>query len=282
MALNNACDLHTHSTFSDGTLTPEEIVNLSVHKGLSHVALCDHNTINGLSRFLHAAEGKKIVAVPGCEFTSSYLGNELHILGLFIPETAFSQVTERLYEYHKLKEKSNISLIDSLCRAGYKLSFEELVSKSESGQINRANIAAELTRLGYTTSIKEAFKTLLSEKAGHFVPPLRPDAFETIKFIRSIGAVPVLAHPFLSLDYEKLIEFLPLAKQSGLMAMECIYSTFTDEEASLASELCQRFSLLKSGGSDFHGDNKPAISLGIGTGNLFVPSEFAEILQKSV
>lgn len=276
------CDLHTHSRFSDGTLTPEEIVELSVQKGLSHIALCDHNTINGLPRFLRAAEGKNLVAVPGCEFTSSYLGNELHILGLFIPEKAYAKVTERLCEYHKLKEKSNISLIDSLCRAGYKLSFEEIVKKSESGQINRANIAAELTQLGYTASIKEAFKTLLSEKAGHFVPPQRPDAFETIKFIRDIGALPVLAHPFLSLDYDKLTAFLPLAKQSGLVAMECIYSSFTAEETALANELCERFSLLKSGGSDFHGDNKPGLSLGVGTGNLFVPSEFAEILQKAL
>lgn len=278
----SACDLHTHSIFSDGTLSPEEIIDLAINEGLSHVALCDHNTINGLSRFLKAAEGKNITAIAGCEFTSNYLGSELHLLGLFIPESAFCAITERLCEYHKAKEKSNISLINSLNRAGYNISFDELIKNSPSGQINRANVAAELTRLGYTPSIKEAFKTLLSEEAGHFVPPMRPDVFDTIKFIRSIGAVPVLAHPFLSLDYEKLAEFLPLAKQCGLVGMECVYSTFSNEETALATKLCNSLGLLQSGGSDFHGSNKPTISLGIGTGNLFVPSEWAEELQKAV
>lgn len=278
MDFSTACDLHTHSIFSDGTSTPEEIIDLSVKCGLCAVALCDHNTINGLERFLKAAEGKNIAAVAGCEFSTDFDGSELHILGLFIPERSFSAVTERLCEYHRLKAESNANLIASLNRAGYKIDYDELIKKSPSGQINRANIAAELTRLGYTESIKEAFKTLLSEDAGHFVPPPRPDAFKTISFIREIGAVSVLAHPFLSLDLPRLQEFLPLAKKSGLAAMECEYSTFTGEQRKLAGVICDNLRLLKSGGSDFHGNNKPSISLGIGTGDLFVPGDWAKRL----
>ena len=280
MSKMTACDLHTHSVFSDGTSTPEEIINLAAKNNLGAVALCDHNTINGLARFLKAGQETGVKAIAGCEFSTDFLGLELHILGLFIPEKAFSAVTERLCEYHRLKAESNLKLIASLNRAGYKIDYDSLIKRSPSGQINRANIAAELTRLGYTESIKAAFKTLLSEQAGHFVPPPRPDAFKTVSFIREIGAVSVLAHPFLSLETPKLLEFLPLAKKSGLVAMECAYSAFTSEQTAFASELCERFSLLKSGGSDFHGSNKPSISLGIGTGDLFVPSDWAEKLQE--
>lgn len=280
MSTSAACDLHTHSVFSDGTCAPEELVSLALDAGLVSVALCDHNTINGLARFLRAGQEASINTIAGCEFSTDFLGIELHILGLFIPERSFASVTERLCEYHRLKAESNLKLTASLNRAGYKIDYDELVKKSPSGQINRANVAAELTRLGYTESIKEAFKTFLSEQAGHFVPPPRPDAFDTIKFICDIGAVPVLAHPFLSLDLPKLKEFLPLAKKSGLVGMECVYSTFTSKQTRLACELCDEFSLLKSGGSDFHGSNKPSISLGVGTGDLFVPNDWAEKLQE--
>lgn len=280
MSKMTACDLHTHSVFSDGTCTPEEIVDLAAKNNLGAVALCDHNTINGLTRFLKAGQETGVKAVAGCEFSTDFLGSELHILGLFIPEKAFSAVTERLCEYHRLKAESNANLIASLNRAGYKIDYDALTLKSPSGQINRANIAAELTRLGYTESIKAAFKTLLSEDAGHFVPPPRPDAFETISFIQEISAVSVLAHPFLSLDENKLLEFLPLAKQSGLVAMECAYSTFTNEQRELAGVICDNLGLLKSGGSDFHGKNKPSISLGVGMGDLFVPSQWADKLQE--
>lgn len=276
--MKKLCDLHTHSVFSDGTCTPGELIDAAVELGLSAVALCDHNNADGLPAFLAAAEGRDITAVCGTEFSVDYSGTELHLLGLFIPEEGFGQVTELMADVIRRKEESNIMLARSLSRAGYTIDYDELKSRSPGGKINRAHFAAELTRLGYTESVKDAFDKLLRPSAGHYVEPERLSVWKTIDFIRSIGAVPVLAHPFLNLSPEKLAEFLPRAKDAGLAGMECRYSLFDNDTAALALELAERFGLKPSGGSDFHGANKPDISLGSGRGGLEVPFEWAEAL----
>ena len=120
------CDLHTHSVFSDGTYTPAEIIDAAVGLGLSAVALCDHNTVDGLPGFLAAAEGKNIEAICGAEFSVDYSGTELHLLGLFIPQDRFSQISRLMEEATERKRKSNLDLIDALNRAGYPVSFEEI------------------------------------------------------------------------------------------------------------------------------------------------------------
>ncbi len=274
------CDLHVHSNFSDGTYTPAEIISRAAEMGLSAVALCDHNTVDGLTRFLAAAEGTDITAIAGAEFSVDYNGRELHLLGLFIPVVQFCKVTELMRAVNERKTQSNIRLIDSLRRAGYDFSYEEIKNSTPSGNFNRAHIAAELTRRGYTQSVKHAFDTLLSPASGHYTEPKRIDVFEMIDFIRAIGAVPVLAHPFLNLNEGELEEFLPIAKERGLVGMECLYSTYDRETTEKAFALAIKYGLLYSGGSDFHGANKPDIELGIGRGELNVPFEWAERLNQ--
>ena len=119
------CDLHTHSIYSDGTLTPEELINLAVEEGLSAVALTDHDSIDGLPEFLKAAEGKEITAVPGVEFSVDYSGKELHLLALFIPEVAFGMLSEFTSVIKTHKEKNRIDLITALNRDGYKIDGEK-------------------------------------------------------------------------------------------------------------------------------------------------------------
>ena len=128
-------------------------------------------------------------------------------------------------------------------------------------------------------SVQEAFQTLLSKKHGYFIPPERIPVFEAIEYLRSLGAVSVLAHPFLNLTAEELRVFLPEAKQHGLTAMETHYSKFSPEETALARSIAREFDLAESGGSDFHGDVKPDILLGTGRGDLKVPAEFVSILE---
>ena len=124
-----------------------------------------------------------------------------------------------------------------------------------------------------------AFSKLLSPKCGYYVSPKRPDACDTIAFIKSIGAVAILCHPFLNLTEEELLAFLPLAKASGLDAMETEYSTYDEATTQKAKEIAKQFGLLESGGSDFHGENKPDISVGKGRGNLAIPVEFLEKMR---
>ena len=271
------CDLHTHSDQSDGTCTPEEVIKLAKKEGLQAVALCDHNTVSGLPEFLAAADG--IEAIPGTEFSTDYLGTELHILALYIKPEDYEAVTAKAEKYLIDKEQSNIDLCTALTAAGYPLSYEKIKAATTDGFVNRAVIAAQMVRLGYIETVQQGFKTLLSQKHGYYKPPVRPDAFEIIRFIKSIGAVAVLAHPFLNLSRQELEIFLPQAVEAGLDGMEVLYSKYSPEETADSFELIEKYGLLPSGGSDFHGQNKPDIAVGVGRGNLKIPYSWAQQIK---
>ena len=277
------CDLHVHTIFSDGTCTPEQVVTLAREAGLRAVALCDHNTVAGLPAFLEAGEGCGLEAIPGIEFSTEYRGVELHILGLYIRPEHYEAVTERAERYMFDKEKSNAELCKALCDAGLELCYEQIKAATADGFVNRAVIGAEMVRKGYVSSVQEAFKTWLSEKSGYYVPPKRPDAFEMIRFIKSIGAVAVLAHPLLNLKKpEELEEFLRQAAETGLDGMEVLYSKYDAAETELSLEMADKYGLLPSGGSDFHGANKPDIAIGVGRGNLRIPYAWKAALQTKI
>lgn len=276
-----SCDLHTHSTFSDGTCTPEEIVSAAEAMGLTAVALCDHNDVEGLPRFLRAAEGGCTAAVPGTEISTDYDGTELHIVGLFVPESgcgAIRALTERM---RCSKAESNLALERRLRAAGYMVDYAALKASHPETAINRAHFAAELMRLGYVKSVSEAFETILAPGAGFYEPPEFTDVFEAISLLREIGAVPVLAHPLLKLDAAGLERFLPRAVKRGLLAMETRYPLYDAADERTADAAAEKYGLLPSGGSDFHGENKPDIRLGTGRGALNVPDEWYEALREA-
>ncbi len=275
-------DLHTHSTFSDGTLTPTQLLRAGEQAGLAAMALTDHNSVAGLPEFMEAAENSTLHAIAGTEFSTEYRGIELHILGLYIPAEAYEDVNRILDGFLRRKEQSNIDLVHALRRAGIALDYDTIRESTPDGYVNRAVIAAEMVRLGFCESVKQAFSCWLSPKHGYYQPPKRPDAFEVIRFIRRIGAVPVLAHPFLNLDEEQLSGFLPEAKKAGLWGMEVEYPLYDASRTVLAKQIATDFSLAFSGGSDFHGANKPDISLGKGRGALLVPDEWLPGLRKCV
>ncbi|MBO4898205.1 MAG: PHP domain-containing protein [Clostridia bacterium] len=272
------CDLHTHSTFSDGTYTPEEIIDLAVKTGLGAVALTDHNTVSGLESFISYAKDKTVSAVPGLEISTDYNGIEFHILGLFITPNMFAQINDYLKTASDRKEKSNILLVERLNDNGYKIDYEKIKKSSPSGKINRANIAAELCSLGYVESVKEAFSTILSPGYGFYEQPERLSALDTTAFLKSIGSVPVWAHPLISTERSICVEFLPAAKDRGLAGIETVYSLYSEADSEFAKRMCAKYGLIESGGSDFHGDIKPDISLGSGKGNLEIPFTFYEKL----
>lgn len=278
--MKNFCDLHTHSTYSDGTLTPEQLVLEAKRINLGAIALTDHNTVAGLPDFLSAAEEAGVTAIPGIELTTEYRSKELHILALFLQPRHYAPITELVAEMMARKDQSNRELIYNLAREGIHLDYDAICAGSSNRSPNRAVIAAEMVRLGYCSSIKECFSRWLSPKFGHYIPPKRLDALETIRFIRSLGAVPVLAHPLLSLEAGELEEFLPLAVECGMIAMETHYSTFTQEQTRYLADLADHLGLRQSGGSDFHGSNKPDIQLGTGRGNLSIPFEFLANLSQ--
>ena len=264
-------DLHTHSYFSDGTDAPEELIAQAKAAGVSVIALTDHNTLGGVRRFLSEANAQGVLGVAGIEFSTEYQKKELHILALLVEERYFDEIEAKMAELKQRKEKSNRALVQKLSDRGYDISFEGLKEKYNSANINRAHIAATLTETGQTPYIKYAFDHLLGEQCGIYVPPKRLDTFETIAYIREIGAIPILAHPYLQFNQEELEAFLPLAIAKGLLGMEADYSMYSEETTAAAHKTAEEYGLLCSGGSDHHGRNKPHITLGKGQGNLQLP-----------
>jgi len=272
------CDLHAHSNASDGSLTPTELVQLAVKTGLSAVVLCDHNTVAGLEEFIQAATALPIEAVPGVEFSTEYRGIELHILALYVRPENYPAINALLADFRRRKEQSNLALLKALNDVGFELDYNKICGNHS--YVNRANIAEEMIRKGYVSSVKEAFKTWLHPRNGYYTPPKRPDAYETIRFIKSMGAVAVLAHPFLDLDEAGLHAFLPEAVSCGLDAMETMYAKYDPETTALAKSIAAQYGILESGGSDFHGTAKPDIALGTGRGDLLVPMATLESLKE--
>ena len=275
------CDLHTHSHYSDGTCSPAELISEAEAKGLSAVVLCDHNTVEGLGEFFAAAKNSAVEAIGGVEFSTDYGDVELHIVGMFITSEHIEAVDGMATELRRRKDESNIALVENLQRGGYDIDYGELKAANP-GIINRAHIAAKLVEKGYTGSIKEAFSTLLAKDGRYYVQPKRLDVFETIKFIKSIGAVAILAHPFLSLSEAELRKFLPEATKCGLDGMETLYSEYDEATTELAMRIAHEFGIKQSGGSDYHGARKPGIGLGTGRGDLRVPEALLDELRSCI
>ena len=185
-------------------------------------------------------------------------------------------------ELKKRKEESNLLLVSALNAAGYAIDYEEIKAGTPKQHINRAHFASALVEKGYVSSIKEAFDTLLSKTGGYYTQPRRLDVFETIAFLKKIGCVSVLAHPFQELDEDGVRRFLTKAKPLGLDGIETEYAKYSVETVQKAKAIAKEFGVKESGGSDFHGDRRKGTYIGSGEGNLRVPKEFAEKLRGSL
>lgn len=264
-------DLHTHSSASDGSLSPTELVQLAEASGITYLALTDHNTTAGLSEFQKAAQGTGVHAIPGVEISCELGNQELHVLALDLPKEYWAQVETVLVDVLKRAEESKRELVANLRRDGFRISYEGIQAEHPKSVINRAHIGLALKRAGYVASVQEAFQTLLNEDAGYYHPAKRLSASEVLRMIRDVHAIPVWSHPFLKLDYTQVKQALNELVPMGLVGMETFYSTYSEAQTQSALELANAFHLKPSGGSDFHGEAKPNIHLGTGFGNLNIP-----------
>lgn len=274
-----SCDLHTHTVHSDGSYTPAELVAEAKMRDLI-IALTDHNTVSGLPEFIAEADRQGVTAVGGVELSCVYGGREFHLLGLFIEPQYYDKVENLCIEYHGLKEKSNIALIERLKEKGYDINYSEIQRRNVNGRVNRAHIAAELIEKGYVSSVSEAFEKLLDEKRGLYIPPKRLELTDGIKFLLEIKAVPLLAHPLKEIDVRELRKMLPTLLEAGLVGIETMHSSYTEEQIGFSKKAAKEFGLLESGGSDFHGSIKPGVQLGVGKGNLNISDDIYYALKK--
>ena len=274
--MEKRCDLHSHSTFSDGTLTPTELVKLAKQEGLSALALTDHNTSKGLPEFMQAGRDNNLITVPGCEFSTEWRGIEIHIVGLFFKEEFYQEIEDFLELAHIAKRNSNLTLVENLNKAGYEINVDEVSALTNGNDFNRTHVARVLMAKGYVKSVNEAFDTLLKKEHGFYVPAKRITSVAAVRFIKTYGATAIMAHPFLNLTIDQMREFLPEVKEAGLDAIETHYTEFDEQMTKDAIMLAEEFNIKQSGGSDFHGETKPGIYLGRGRGNLVVPFSFYE------
>ena len=274
------CDLHTHTNHSDGSISTAELVRLAKEKNLI-IALTDHNTVSGLPDFLAEAERLGVTAVGGTELTTEYDGREFHLIGLFIDPEYYDDVERLCRNLLMMKELSNRDLVDKLRALGYDIDYDEIKKRNLKGNANRAHIAQELVDRGYVSGVREAFVTLLEEERGLYKPTGRLKLCDAIEFLRGIHAVPVLAHPLKDITPDQLRAMLPELISHGLVAIETMHSSYSDEMIAVSREIADEFGLLESGGSDFHGFVKPGVTLGVGRGNLAIGEEvYLKLLQK--
>ncbi|AEH44935.1 PHP domain protein [Thermodesulfatator indicus DSM 15286] len=275
-------DLHTHSTASDGTLTPIDLVKEAKNINLIAIALTDHDTVAGLKDAQNMAEKLEIAFVPGVEISVKFQGpGHCHILGYFI-DYENSVLKETLASLHEARAKRNILMIEKLKSLGIDISIEELKKMAGGGEIGRPHMAKILVQKGVVKDFDEAFEKYLAKGKPAYVPKARLEAEEAIKIIHQAGGLVSLAHPYyLGLDEDSLIRYVAELKNKGLDAIEAYYTDHDESYTQFCLELAKKFSLLITGGSDFHGENKPEIKLGIGKGNLRVPEEVYEKLLEA-
>ncbi|GFI23057.1 5'-3' exoribonuclease [Lachnospiraceae bacterium] len=275
-------DLHVHSCCSDGTMTPCELVDYAVEKRLLAIALTDHDTVDGLDEIIEYAKDKPIEIIPGIEYSTEYNGRDVHILGLFIDYKA-PVFQEYLTRFQQSRTDRNYKLCANLQSVGIPITYEALVDSFPDAVITRAHFASFLLEKGYVKSRNEAFDRYLGDHTPYFVHREKITPEEVIEVTLKAGGIPVLAHPLLyQLGQEQLEHLVHRLKDAGLMAIECIYSTFSPSEERQMKALAQKYNLLLCGGSDFHGKNKPNLDLGVGYGKLAVPEEILVELKKTL
>lgn len=267
----NTIDLHVHSNASDGTLTPSEVVCLAKKNNLSAIALTDHDTVDGVSEAIEQGKKSGVEIIPGIELSSAYAAREIHIVGLFV-DYRNEEFLDELKKLNEVRNRRNEQMAEKFCSMGINISIKELMAEYPDAIITRAHFASYLHKKGYVSSVRDAFDRYLNDHGPCFVPRYKMPCEDTIKLIHKVGGLAILAHPILyKLGADALRELVRYLTQNGLDGIEAMYSTYTPGDEVCIRKLAKENGLLLSGGSDFHGDNKPFIKLGTGKGTLKIP-----------
>ena len=265
---NRIVDLHVHSTESDGTFTPTEVIAEAKKAGLSAIALTDHDTATGIRKAMGAAKEAGIELIPGIELSTAYTfpgkkqEKEIHIVGLYInPDDP--ELLKMTAEFRECRDKRNEKMIAALQEEGFPITMEALLAANPDSVITRANIARFLYEHGWIKSVTEAFDKYIGDGCRCYVGRFKVSPMEAVSLIKKTGGIAILAHPLLyHLGVEQLQLLIDDLKAVGLDGIEAIYSTYTTGEEQLVKRIAKENDLLISGGSDFHGANKPYIHLG--------------------
>jgi predicted metal-dependent phosphoesterase TrpH len=279
-------DLHIHTTASDGTLTPSEVISLAQEIKLKAIAITDHDTLAGSKEALQAGLPPTLDFLTGVEISAGSppfyaASGSFHLLGYAIrlDDPALNQALEKL---QLARKNRNPAIIGRLNELGIAITLDEVRREAGEGQLGRPHIAKLLVKKGIVSSMNQAFDRYLGTDGSAYVDKYRIECCQAIALIAGAGGIPVLAHPGLlacktSDQFDELIGGL---KEMGIQGVEVYYSEHSPEQTRLFAELAQRHELLLTGGTDFHGTIQPEIAIGSGRGDLFVPYELYEELMR--
>jgi len=270
-------DLHVHTSASDGTYSPREVVELARDSGLAAIAVSDHDTVSGYLEAAAVSESCGVEVVPAIEISTKF-GRAVHILGYYIdPENAALKAA--LDSIVADRDERNRKIVELMAADGIPISYEEM-HRRFGDVIGRPHFASILVEFGLAESISDAFDRYVEKGRKYYMPRQFITIEDSIRLICRAGGIAVLAHPFqYKLDDAGLRELIEHCMAQGLRGMECRYSGYTAEQSKYLESLAEEYSLLKTGGSDFHGGNKKHIALGSGTGSLDVPYDYLEALK---
>lgn len=257
MTAQKKADLHVHTNFSDSTFTPQEVLEHARRAGLSCIAICDHDVIDGIAPALEAAAGYGIEVIPGIELTAEKFGNEIHMLGYFI-DWQDSAFRERLTQLCAQREKRIYEMVEKLKGFGIDIDPAEVFKISGMGSTGRLHLAAALYERHHTRSIEEAFRKYIGNGKPCYVSKINLSPEDAIAEIIRVGGIPVLAHPgVMGKD-----EFIPLYVKSGLMGIEVYHTDHSPVLVKRYEKIARDFGLLVTGGSDDHGMGKGRVLMG--------------------
>lgn len=270
-------DLHTHSTFSDGTFTPLQLVKYAEEKGLKAFALTDHDTTEGVKEAKSIETNVEVIS--GVEISTRYDKKEIHIVGLYINEND-ADLNKQLKYYREKRVTRNFEILEKLNSLGVDITIDDVKESCTGDVISRAHIAKALVSKGFVGSYTEAFDRYLGDNKCAYVPRETLNYEESMELITKAGGVPVLAHPLLyKMSDTNLENMMVKLRQKGLKAVEVYYSTHSNSDTQHVMAMANRVGLIYSGGSDFHGATKPKIDMGTGMGKLAVPYEILEKIR---
>lgn len=273
-------DLHVHTTASDGTFAPAEAVRLAAETGLRAIAVTDHDSAFGYPEAAEAGRALGVEVVPGIEISTKF-HRAVHILGYYIDphSPALEPVLNWVVQDRDERNKKMAAL---MAADGLPVSYEQMHERF-GPVIGRPHFARVLVELGLADSVNDAFDKFVEKGRKYYVGRNFLSIERSIEIIRASGGVPVLAHPFqYKLDDAGLRELIEHCMESGLLGMECLYSGYDADMSGYLLRLSAEYGLLPTGGSDFHGSNKPHIALGRGINdNLAVPYAYLEQLKEA-
>ncbi|HSQ19348.1 MAG TPA: PHP domain-containing protein [Blastocatellia bacterium] len=276
----NTIDLHTHTTHSDGSATPQELIERASAKRARAVAITDHDTVSAIGEAQAAAKRFGVEFVEGIEISAEYSPGTMHILGYCIDGESHP-LAKKLRELKQARERRNPQIANRLRLLGFDISYDEVAKVAGNEVVGRPHFARVMIEKGYVASIQEAFDRFLKKDAPAYVEKARLSPAESIALIHQAGGVAVLAHPYqLKLEsYEAADELVGELAGFGLDGIEALYSRHSPGQRESYSEIASRHDLLVTGGSDYHGSYKPDINIVTGLGDLEVPYELLEALR---